>query len=310
VIAVGNLTAGGTGKTPMIEYIITHFHNKYRLATLSRGYKRQTTGIIFAGETADARMIGDEPFQLYTKFDPKITVAVGEDRVFAIPCILKNHPGTQVILLDDAFQHRRIKPSFQILVTDFTRLFYKDFILPAGLLREARSGAKRADVIVVTKCPEDISRESQSSIISRIRKYAGKNKPVFFSTINYGKPLTEEPGSKISRKIILVTGIANPEPLVRFLQSTYTIIRHFRYSDHHFFSQKDIRSMIRFYEQLENNDVSFLFTEKDYIRIKGSAPADKLKGYPVFFQPITYKFVAHGRKFDKMIIDSIAEFNH
>jgi tetraacyldisaccharide 4'-kinase len=310
VVVVGNLTAGGTGKTPLIEYIIRLLKNNYRLAILSRGYKRQTEGVIIAEEGVNSALIGDEPFQIYRKFFPEVTVAVGEDRVFAVPHILKDHPDTQVILLDDAFQHRRIRPSFQIMVTELTRPFYKDYILPAGLLRESRSGAKRADAIVVTKCPEDLTQGSMAAIAGKIRKYAGKEKPVFFSSILYEPPVAHDPGIKINRKIILVTGIANPEPLVQYLRPRYDIIKHFRYPDHHFFSEKDIRSVTGFFNQTANEDVSILFTEKDYVRLEGSSAANKLKGYPVFFQPITYKFVAHDKEFDKMIVDSITEFNH
>ncbi|MBS0001136.1 MAG: tetraacyldisaccharide 4'-kinase, partial [Cyclobacteriaceae bacterium] len=236
-------------------------------------------------------------------------VAVGEDRAYAIPHILNDHPDTDVLLMDDAFQHRRIKPNLEILVTDYTRLFYKDFILPAGLLRESRHGARRADVVVVTKCPEEISLDERGEITGNIRKYSGPEKPVFFSFIDYDDPKADGFKNRtIGEKIILVTGIANPEPLVKHLQSGYHVIKHFSFPDHHFFSKKDIDSMIRYYDLHGDKNVSFLFTEKDFMRLKGSGNEDKLTGYPVFFQPITYKFVAHGEEFDSMIIDSTGEF--
>ena len=153
VICVGNLTVGGTGKTPMIEHLIRLLQNRFKVATLSRGYGRATKGIRIAGPSENASTIGDEPFQFYTKFGKRITVAVGEERALAIPTILQECSDTQIILLDDGFQHRKVSPGFSILLTDYHRPFYNDFLLPSGRLRESRWGAERADVIVVTKCP-------------------------------------------------------------------------------------------------------------------------------------------------------------
>ena len=306
VIVIGNLTLGGSGKTPIVEYLIRLLKEKYKLAILSRGYKRTTRGFRIAESSDDAHTIGDEPFQLFRKFTPEISVCVGEDRAYSIPYILKNYPDTGVILLDDAYQHRSIRAGYQILVTDYNRLFYKDFVLPSGLLREFRKGASRSNVVIVTKCPQNISSSERSEIISNIYTYAGPGKPVFFAYIHYEKPQHFGVQKKqLTDKIILVSGIANAAPLYDFLQSRFEIIRHFRYSDHHYFTDRDVNRLIRFYENYRDQSVSILFTEKDIVRIINTPEENKLKEYPVFFLPITYKFVDHGKEFDQMILESL-----
>ena len=188
VISVGNLTVGGTGKTPMTEYLTEMLQEDYNLAFLSRGYKRKTRGFRIAEATDDATTIGDEPYEYYRKFNKISTVAVGEDRALSIPKILLKHPEVEVILLDDGFQHRSVKPDINILLTDYGRLFYKDWLLPTGNLREARVNALRAEMVVVTKCPEDIGQDERQEISSRVRKYTRTSAPVFFSKIKYKDP--------------------------------------------------------------------------------------------------------------------------
>jgi len=311
VIVVGNLTMGGSGKTPMIEYILRLITKKYQVGTLSRGYKRKTRGFRIAGSADNAVTIGDEPNQLYYKFKPEVVVSVGEDRVYSIPFILKEFPKTEVILLDDAFQHRRLKPSFQILITDYSRLFYQDSPVPTGLLRESARGANRADVIVVSKCPKIISEVEKSEIITKIHRYAGLDKPVYFTYIHYEEPVPF--GSKnmpINGPIILVTGIANPTPLLQHLQTKYKVLKHFRFPDHHFFTSKDINTLIRYYDKLKDDLISILFTEKDRYRLIQTIDEKKLTNYPIYFQPITYKFVEYGKEFDHMILESIRKFTN
>lgn len=311
VIVVGNLSVGGTGKTPMIEYIIRLLRKEYKVATLSRGYKRRTKGFRIAGPSDNAVTLGDEPFQLYHKFEPEVTVSVGEDRVYSIPFILECCPETEVVILDDAFQHRRLKASLQILITDYGRFFYEDRILPAGRLREPRKNARRADAVVVSKCPQSLPEKEKLRIIKRVQYYAGTGKPVFFAYIDYGKPVpVMERSGPVSNRIILVTGVANPDPLVRFLSGKHEIIKHFKFPDHHFFSAGEMDSMLNYFDQLDTGSFSVLFTEKDFYRITNTAYVKKLTRYPIYFQPITYKFVEYGKEFDQMILESIRQFTN
>src|SRR5690606_8845834 len=186
IISVGNLAVGGTGKTPMIEYLIRLIKPHHPLATLSRGYGRRTTGLRIAGQTENADLIGDEPYQIHRKF-PDITVAVGEDRVYAVPVLLDQSPETRVILLDDAFQHRRIKPAFQILLTEYAKPFYRDYPLPSCRLRESREGASSADGVVMTKCPPSLTANEEATARASVGRYT--ESPVFFSAIRYGQPV-------------------------------------------------------------------------------------------------------------------------
>src|SRR5690606_1240892 len=265
LINVGNLTVGGTGKTPMVEYIIRLLSERYKVATLSRGYKRDTKGFRIASPGDNAATIGDEPFQFYRKFKDRITVSVGEDRAFAIPSLLHEHNDTEVILLDDAYQHRKIKPSFNILITDYNRPFYTDFLLPAGRLRESRSGAKRADVVVVTKCPDSITSQEAINMEASIRNYV--NKPIFFSSIIDGTPLPfAKTISSFTSKIILLTGIAQPKPLVDYVSQNFTLVEHIQFPDHYAYKLGDL-------EMLRNkvraiSDVTILTTEKDMVKLE------------------------------------------
>ena len=217
VICVGNLSTGGTGKTPMIEYLIRLLKDDKNLATLSRGYKRKTEGFVLADEAANADTIGDEPFQFYRKFKD-VRVAVDSDRQNGIAELRRLQPQPQVILLDDAFQHRKVKAGFNILLTTYNNLYYKDMVLPTGNLREPRSGAKRADLIVVTKCSKDITEIEKQKIASKLKLH--NHQQLFFSYVDYGSNVISDSEAmeltKLS-KFTLVTGIANAKPLVEFL---------------------------------------------------------------------------------------------
>src|SRR5215203_2465551 len=185
LICVGNLSVGGTGKSPMVEYLVKHLKSRFRVATLSRGYKRKTKGYALANEHTTAIDIGDEPLQFYKKF-PDVPVAIGEERIVAIPQLLHDHPQTEVVILDDAFQHRAIKAGLNIILTDYFNLFTRDFFLPTGDLRDAKSSYKRAEIIVVTKCRPDLSTEEKQSLIKEIAPVEGQR--IFFATISYGVP--------------------------------------------------------------------------------------------------------------------------
>lgn len=302
VIGVGNLSVGGTGKTPMIEFLIRLLADDYKIATLSRGYGRKTKGIRIAGDKDDATTIGDEPMQFYQKFRDKAVIAVGEERVLAIPYLLDQHPDTQVILLDDAFQHRRVQPSFQILLTDYNNLFVKDYLLPAGRLRESKRGASRADVIVVTKCPSNISDDEMIEVESAIRRYS--NKAVFFTRICYGNLLPVSRGSAYKpEKIILVAGIAHPAPLEQYLRKHYQVVRHFIFPDHHTYSEKDIEAIAG---AAASEKAAVITTEKDLVKLDPRV-FEKMSVF-LYYLPIEIEFLKNGKEFDEMVLNAI-KFN-
>ena len=302
VIAVGNLSAGGTGKTPMIEYLVRMLSGNACIATLSRGYGRKTRGIHIAGPADNPSTIGDEPFQFFTKFSDKAVIAVGEERAFAIPHIVDQHPEVNVILLDDAFQHRQVKPSFQILLTDYNRLFVKDFLLPAGRLREARRGAARADVVVVTKCPLNITEEKMIEISSAIRKYSPK--AVFFSGIGYGdlQPVTQGAPYK-PQNVILVSGIADASPLENYIRSHHQLVRHFQFGDHHAYTASDVQ---RICDAALSNQAAVVTTEKDLGKLDHEA--FRSADIPLFFLPIEIRFLKNGKEFDEMVLNAVRKY--
>jgi len=301
-ISVGNLTVGGTGKTPVVEYLIRLLKDRYKIVTLSRGYKRKTTGLIIATENDSAETIGDEPAQLYKKYRHDIGVAVCEDRLFAIPYILNSKPETDLILLDDAYQHRQIESKCKILITDYNHPFYEDWLLPTGNLRESRRNANRADVVVVTKCPSNLSNAELESVKSAVRKYIRSEVRVFFMNIHYDEPIPAfNKNIPFNKDIILVSGIAQPKPLLNYIQQKFHLIQHFKFTDHHYFSSKDIKKITECYHKNSTKGVSIVFTEKDIMRISKTKLQDILMDYPVFFQPITYKFAQNGSEFDKFI---------
>ena len=302
VIGIGNLTAGGTGKTPLTEYLIRLLARNYLVATLSRGYGRSTKGFRMAQPTDSASTLGDEPFQFFLKFGDRVKVAVGEERALAIPNILNLHPNTEVILLDDAFQHRRVIPSLNILLTDYHRPFYEDFLLPAGRLRESRAGAGRADIVIVTKCPAEITDEEMIDMEKSIREFA--ERPVFFTQIRYGNPTplgrTE---LKIGDQIVLLSGISNSQPLEHYVSQNYKLKKHFNYSDHHSYTVADIERLSRFMKN--HPSASILTTEKDKVKLAAAEFESKIQGLSIFYLPIEVEFIKNGQDFDEMVLNSI-----
>lgn len=298
VISVGNLSVGGTGKTPMIEYLIRLLDDEYRLATLSRGYGRKTRGIRIAGDQDNAETVGDEPFQFFRKFGDRVVVAVGEERAFAIPRILDEHPETEVILLDDAFQHRRVRPCFQILLTDYHRLFVNDLLLPAGSLRESRQGAARADVIVVTKCPDDISEEKMMAIEKAVRHYS--NRALFFARIGYGNLLSVGLNAPYKpEKVTLVSGIASPAPLLRYLRKNYDVVKHFSFPDHHRYSEAEMRLICKTAVEAASAVVT---TEKDLVKLDPAV--FEASSVSLYYLPIEVEFLKNGKEFDEMVLNA------
>ncbi len=299
VISVGNLNVGGTGKTPMIEYLVNLLKGKYSLAILSRGYGRNTRGFLLAEIHDDATTIGDEPFQFYRKYGNQLSVAVCESRVEGITKLMKKKPGVQLILLDDAFQHRAIKPLFSILLTDFSKPFLKDHLLPQGRLRESRGGAARADVLVVTKCPA-ISEEVASEFRSNLQRYAG-SKPVFFSGVLYNTPVAMEGKKQMDKNIILVTGIANSKPIHDYVSSHFKLVHHFQFNDHHHYSIEDIKSI----QRKADSTASILTTEKDLVKLISPNFEKVMDKKLWFYLPVETSFLNYGSEFDELTVMKI-----
>lgn len=274
VICVGNLSTGGTGKTPMIEYLLSVLKEEKSLATLSRGYKRKTEGFVLADEDATADSIGDEPFQFFRKFK-NIQVAVDANRQNGIEQLMTSDKKLEVILLDDAYQHRKVKSGFNILLTAYNDLYYKDMVLPTGNLREPRCGSERADVIVVTKCKKDISEVEKSKIISKLK--LKNHQKLFFSHVEYSTSVISDFNElKLVTlpKFTLVTGIANAKPLVDFLADKGLKFDHLEYGDHYSFRASDI-------EKLASKPL-IITTEKDYVRLSSNESLkDKLYYLPI-----------------------------
>ncbi len=307
VISVGNLKVGGTGKTPMVEYITNALLELgSKPAIVSRGYKRKSRGYVLADEQSTARSIGDEPFQYYRKWLDKVVVVVAEDRSLAIPQLLYDKPKTDCIVLDDAFQHRRVRPEMNIVLTEFGRPFYEDFILPAGLLRESREGAKRADVIIVTKCPEGLHEHDIKSLKKGISQYTN-TAPVYFTTVNYGRwqPLIGEHQVERRSKAVLVTGIASADSLTAHLKDQLIISKHFDFQDHHNYSSADIKSIVKHLSR--DDDTMLVTTEKDAVKL--SAFENELKDHSCAFVPIEVKFLVGEDEFIDQLEKTISRFD-
>ncbi len=309
IIAVGNLSVGGTGKTPQIEYLIRLLSPKYKVATLSRGYKRQSKGFVLADSSSNAGILGDEPFQFYTKFK-NIQVAVDADRKNGIEQLLSQTNKPDVILLDDAFQHRKVKAGFYILLTSYGDLYSDDFMLPLGNLRESRNGAKRANIIIVTKCPATLSLDEQSKIkrflLRRTRGQSpnwrsndkGENQELYFSFIDYDECIYSEDKILKVNEIknvdkLLLAGIAKPEPFFGYLQHENE--EFLRYSDHHHFTKNDLLEI-----KNKSKNKIIITTEKDFVRLKGSIPKEQL-----FYLPIRSTFLSASEIFDKTITNFV-----
>ncbi len=314
VISVGNLTVGGTGKTPFVELLVREMKTKHRLAVLSRGYKRKTRGFRLADDSDDSRTLGDEPFQYFTKFGKEMAVAVGEDRALAIPRIISYDKNINIIILDDAYQHRSVTPQLNILLNDYHRPFYEDHVMPSGLLRESRKHAKRADMVVVTKCPKGLNKKEIDNIKWRIGSYLGKNKSVFFTGINYLQPQKLFGGQDFSENVFLFSGIANAVPLENHVKKHYNLQGHRKFPDHYFFTEQDLLGLIKSYNQIESDHKCLLTTEKDMVRLVSMKESARLLlDYPVFYLPIELYFLENGDCFAselenkiKMGIDNLA----
>jgi len=305
VINAGNLSCGGTGKTPLIEYLIRLLSPKYFVATLSRGYGRESNGFIIASKRSRAKYVGDEPLQFAKKFDG-IKVAVDEKRRRGIRLLIKKYPTLDIILLDDAFQHRYVKPGLNILLTEYHNLYTEDYLLPSGRLREPRCGARRADIILVTKTPKIFSPITRRRIIEGI--LPRPNQIVLFTYIRYGNPIPVYESSSFGyppavSKILLFTGISNDYPLREHLQRMCSELIVMKFSDHYQYTQKDIDNILKTFMDLPTQKKVIITTEKDIMRLKIPELSTILKTIPLFYIPIEVGF--HGNdqeKFDNLIL--------
>ena len=295
-IVIGNLAIGGTGKSPLTEYLIKLLSPDYKVATLSRGYGRTTKGFRYVHTDSLASEVGDEPLQFKHKF-PHITVAVSEDRCMGIRQIKDKH---DLILLDDAYQHRKLKPGFSILLLEYHSLFKPILMLPTGDFRDSFSAMRRVDLIMVTKCPKHITAESKISIEQKIRKYS--NAPLFYTHIAYDNALDKN-GQSIqteleNKDILLFCGIAKPQPLITYLENKGNRVQAILFPDHHNFTEKDYRQIKRAYSSIAASDKIILTTEKDFQRLN---IADFV-GFPLAYIPIKVEFSDQERKtFDQAI---------
>ncbi|WP_264534963.1 tetraacyldisaccharide 4'-kinase [Flavobacterium sp. N1736] len=295
VIAVGNLSVGGTGKTPQIEYLIRLLSNQYKVATLSRGYKRKSEGFVLADATSNAAVLGDEPFQFYQKF-PNIQVAVDANRTNGITQLLSQKIRPQIILLDDAYQHRKVKAGFYILLTSYGDLYSDDFMLPTGNLRESRRGANRANIVIVTKCPKNLSDEEQSEIWKKLKLTPSQQ--LYFTFIDYDDAIYGKDEKIAVNEIkneskLLLAGIAKPTPFFNYLKNENDECLTF--PDHHHFSEKDLDEI-----QYKAQNKKIITTEKDYVRLKDSKLISQL-----YYLPIKSTFINNQQNFDATIFNYV-----
>lgn len=306
VISVGNLSMGGTGKTPHIEYLINLLKDKYYTATLSRGYGRKSDGFIIASQKSDARYVGDEPLQFVKKFST-IKVAVDEQRVRGLRNMFAKFPDIKVMLLDDAFQHRWVEPGLSILLTDYHNLYTEDHVFPSGTLREFPSGARRAEIIIVTKTPCIFSPITRRRIIEEIKPLS--HQKVFFSYIKYGEPIPVFHACVWPEKIsyiLLFTGIANDYPIREHLQRKCSNLVVMKFPDHHQYSSSDLDKIRRKWEDLPTQKKVLITTEKDIMRLKSAETSNFAKNLPVFYLPIEVNLHGNDKEsFDNLILDYV-----
>ena len=311
VVSVGNLTIGGAGKTPHIEYLIRLLRDYLDIATLSRGYRRKTKGFLEVLPHLNAQLTGDEPLQFKRKY-PNIFVSVSESRTFGIPQILSIRPQTQVILLDDAFQHLAVKPGMNILLTEYDRPYNKDFLLPSGRLREWPAAANRADIIIVSKCPPNLTRQEADDFGRKLRVKPGQ--PLFFSYYEYQLPYFIFDGRrKITLEkdvdILLVCAIAGTTYLVQHLETEVNTIKLMEYEDHHPYTGFDLANIKKHYEAMPSENKIILTTEKDAVRFQIHQSYIISEKLPIYALPVKVAFhFDHDRQFDEAIKSFLLDF--
>jgi tetraacyldisaccharide 4'-kinase len=319
VISIGNLVAGGTGKTPHTEYLIRLLSKKYKIAVLSRGYKRKSKGFILADEKASAERLGDEPYQMFRKF-PSVLIAVDSNRRRGIKkildCIEEARP--EVILLDDAYQHRYVTPSLSILLTDYKRLFCKDKLLPVGRLRESQKNKKRAQIVLVTKCPEFTEKMDFQEITAKLMLLPGQS--LFFTSYRYksllpvfceNNPVKKESVlrlKKASYSAVLLAGLANPSGLIKYLNTYISDLHPFIYPDHHFFNRKNIRDLSETFTQIKNKNKIIITSEKDAVRLLDNPYIPEEIKHFLFYLPVEVVFKQEEELFIQTIEKHVTDF--
>ena len=301
VLVVGNIAVGGTGKTPHTEYLINLLRTRYKIGVLSRGYNRKTSGFVLADENANASIIGDEPFQIYQKFGLHgVTVAVCEDRCAGIDKMREANPSLELILLDDAFQHRYVKPRVSVVLTEYSRPVFNDSMLPSGRLRENKGALHRADIVVVTKCPPDMKQLEYRLFVKNLNLYPYQK--LYFSTYVYEelRPIFPDYGGAIgslneltpTNYVIALAGIAHPLPFIRHLKSTQAKVRSMVFPDHHNYSRDDIGNLIAKIKSSPNpKNTIVITTEKDAMRIRSLSGLPKALKARLYYIPISVKFI-------------------
>ena len=310
-IGVGNLNLGGTGKTPTVEYLINILRPHYRVATLSRGYGRKTTGFKRADATCTYEDVGDEPLQYFQKF-PDIQVAVDEDRLNGMRKLIQGKDTPDVYLLDDAFQHRRIKVGLNLLLTEYQHLYCDDFLFPAGTLRDIKSAAKRADIIVVSKSPKKLEETEKQRIIKKLMPK--EHQQVFFSYLGYAplKPLNEKAKTiyaENANSVLAFCGIANPKPFVEELRKQYQIVDFLNFADHHAYTENDVKSILKRFENLAGGKKIIITTEKDAARLTNSPYLCQFETMPLYALPVGVWFHEE-EKFNETILNYVRQNIH
>lgn len=309
VIVIGNLIVGGAGKSPMTEYLVRLLSEKYRVATLSRGYGRRTKGFALVDIESLAVDVGDEPLQFKRKF-PQLTVAVCEDRVVGTNELLKDH---QLILLDDAYQHRKLKPGFSMLLFDYPSLYEYRYLLPAGNYRDLFSRRYNADIIVITKTPSTLSAEDKCKAIKMLK--LEKYKPIYFSYLIYGQlvNLLDNSTTKVlykEAKMVVITGIANPDPFIAYLRSKGEVLQAYVYPDHHRFTKKDVMHVIQKRAEL-GEQIIIVTTEKDAMRLLDPELITLLSDQPIYYVPVEVAFHEEGQQsFDQSFMKYLSDRNN
>lgn len=308
-IGIGNLALGGTGKTPMTEYLIRLLKSEYACATLSRGYGRNTKGFRLATEFDNALTIGDEPSQIHQKFHD-INVAVSESRTKGLQALSNLVPEHQVVLLDDVFQHRAVKPGLNILLTTYASPYFRDFVVPMGRLRESPQGAKRADIIVVTKCPQKMA-DAEIALFKKSLKPL-KHQSLFFSKQVYHSLIrlsdnSVHPIDQLNgKKVVLITGLASANSLLSFVKEKADLVKHFDFGDHHNFSSKEMIEIFDFAKKFDQEKTLILTTEKDAERLRVLPEFEKFADLSSYVIPLEIAFHENGEKeFQNLILNYV-----
>ena len=316
VVSVGNITVGGTGKTPHVEYIIEKLYNRYHVAVLSRGYKRKTKGFILASNNSTPRDIGDEPYQIYRKYSAMITLAVCESRRKGINELLRIDPDIDLILLDDGFQHRYVQPKVNIVLVDYNLPPYEDRLMPLGTLREPARNVLRADIVVVTKCPTDITAMDIRMVKKNLALFPYQG--LFFSNIRYADPIPVYPVQspqltslqwlRDDDAVLCLTGIATPKPLVRYLRHYTTNLKVMHFDDHHDFTRGDFNDIFKVYNSLEGKRKFIITTEKDAVRIMNNPYYPPTKRHCIYYIPMKVGFLElEGSNFIEDVVKKIED---